>query len=130
MGSLTVPVAASSSSRAASASMSSELHAQYAAQVDVLEHLAHKALLLLEKAPTTTAKTKLLRDFERVQARSEALQERVKRFQKATAATTTTVTSAGGATSGAVVAEPEYYQQLQVQLQQDVRGQLDGSYCL
>jgi 7-keto-8-aminopelargonate synthetase-like enzyme len=100
---------------------SAELQSQYAAQVDVLEHLSNKVKSLLAKttiAPnnttTATAKIKLERDFERVQSRASALQERVARFQKATAASNATQESLPNS------ATLNYHEQVQLQLQQDV----------
>jgi hypothetical protein len=115
----------SSSSRS-----NTELQAQYDAQVDVLEHLGRKVQKLLESsggrgdgsggavvaAGTSTAKTKLARDFGRVQAQAGALQDRVARFRKATTAAVAATAPAASSSSA-----PDYHQQVQLQLQQDVR---------
>jgi hypothetical protein len=110
-----------------------ELQAQYRAQVDVLDLLGRKVRSLLDNslasatpAATATARTKLARDFDRVQAQAHNLQERVSRFQKATAATSASSAAGGSASSSSqrnnnATSADDYYQQVQLQLHQDVR---------
>jgi len=119
-----------------------ELQAQYNAQVDVLAQLQVKIQRLLtqqqqqqqqqQKRPTADSNTilttlsKLQRDFDRIRQRVAALEDGVERFQKlqeqqkqnnSTAANQQN--SMNGRAGGE--AEQDYQQQIQLQLQQDVR---------
>jgi hypothetical protein len=120
----------SSSSSISSRAKGAELLAQYEAQVDVLEHLGRKVQRLLEGGGgggssggrSGTARTKLARDFERVKAQAANLQERVARFQRATAAASASAgANFSGAASSSSSGPDHYHQQVQLQLQQDVR---------
>jgi hypothetical protein len=122
----------SSSSSGSSRAKGAELLAQYEAQVDVLEHLGRKVQRLLEggggggssggrSGGAGTARTKLARDFERVKAQAANLQERVARFQRATAAASASANFSGAPSSSSSSGPDHYHQQVQLQLQQDVR---------
>jgi hypothetical protein len=118
-----------SSSSTNSRSNGGEIQTQYRAQVDVLDLLGRKVQSLLDNSVTSattataTARTKLARDFDRVRAQAQNLQERVSRFQKATGASSAGA-GAGSSSSQRNIANSadDYHQQVQVQLHQDVRG--------
>ena len=113
-----------------------ELNLQYQAQVDVIGQLEDKVRRLINEAnansskassTTTTAVLKLQRDFERVQNRAKALQEGVTKFrkemsQKAAAARGTHNNSFANEQEQAQQEALDYYEQMQAQLQQDVRS--------
>jgi len=108
-----------------------ELTVQYRAQVDVIGQLQDKLVRQLQQtkatvaAPKVAALTKLQRDFERVQARANSIQQNVAKTDLlkksgsgkitsiSTSRTTTTVVSRDGT-------QVDSYQQIQVQMQHDV----------
>lgn len=115
-----------------------ELNLQYQAQVDVIGQLEDKVRRLFQSqskiasSTTTGPLVKLQRDFERVQARAKALQggvERLKREQKAlqdqynrsaSASAASAAAQESLSSSGGGGAELDHYEQVQLQLQQDV----------
>jgi hypothetical protein len=111
---------------------------QYKAQVDVIGQLEEKLLRQLQqqkRAAVDKVKTtliKLSRDFERVQARAVQLQGSVSRWHKQQAASAAAVaqdvdSSSGGGMAGAgaaSAAQQDYYEQMQLQLEEDVSNRL------
>jgi hypothetical protein len=105
---------------------------QYKAQVDVIGQLEEKLLRQLQQqknAAADKAKTtliKLSRDFERVQARAVQLQGTVSRWHKQQAAATASATAvaqdadSSGATAADASSQQDYYEQMQLHLEEDV----------
>lgn len=107
-----------------------ELTLQYRAQVDVIGQLQAKLVRQLQQsratvaAPKAAALTKLQRDFERVQARANAIQQNVAKTDLLRTTGSGKVTSVSSRTTTTVVSRDgtqiDSYQQIQVQMQHDV----------
>jgi hypothetical protein len=105
---------------------------QYKAQVDVIGQLEEKLLRQLQQQKnaaadkTKTTLIKLSRDFERVQARAVQLQGTVSRWHKqqaaaaASAAAVAQDSDSSGAAQAAASMQQDYYEQMQLQLEEDV----------
>jgi peptidoglycan hydrolase CwlO-like protein len=96
-----------------------ELNTQYKAQVDVIHQLEAKVkgLIASESSKTQNATVvKLERDFERVAAQANSLQNGVERLRKERKKLPPSVDSSLTQTTAA----PDHYQQVQMQLQEDV----------
>lgn len=100
-----------------------ELQVQYNVQLDVVTQLEERVKQYLKTSPHSSSPqlVKLKRDFERVQARVQTMKADAEKFEKI-------IKSAGGAndytgrsSSTAQTTEaPNSYQQMQLQIQQDV----------
>jgi hypothetical protein len=125
-------VASLTANTAASRTNKSELQMQYKTQVDVVEQLGDKVLRLCREqsvhtnnastsssSTTKTALIKLQRDFERVQSRAMALQQKVTQTMAAAAAAQQQDAEALSSNNPNQAYE-DYQRQVQMQLQQDV----------
>lgn len=102
-----------------------ELQQQYQAQADVIGQLEDRVRRLLAGAGQRTAADKLRRDFERVQARATALQSGVARLREEQAKLRKNQQQFEKHSAELGVSPTptlDHYQQVQLQLQQDVSG--------
>jgi len=138
--SLTAATANTASSRTSRAASRSELEMQYKAQVDVIHQLEGKLLTQLQHQKQTaidkdkTTLIKLSRDFERVQARAKQFQEKVARWHKQEAAAAVAVVDETANTmaseNSAEASQQNYYEQMQLQLEEDVSDCISLSFSL